>query len=115
MKIINGVDSQKRLVRIVLDKKEVPLIIKDIEKLKYEDTKYQSIEKFQYDKKIILDTPWDISTVLQNKYRKLSELVDYNLAGNGITDVNAKIIFTALRAKYKYSNDIGDNERSEKI
>ena len=53
--------------------------------------------------------------MLKNKYRKLSELVDYNLAGNGITDVNAKIIFTALRAKYKYSNDIGDNERSEKI
>jgi len=115
MKIINGIDSQKRLVQIVLDKKEVPLIIKDIERLKFEETKYKSIEKFQYDKKIILETPWDISSVLQNKYRKLSELVDYNLAGNGITDVNAKIIFTALRSKYKYSNDIGDNERSEKI
>lgn len=115
MKIINGVDSQKRLAQIVLDKKEVSLIIKDIEKLEFEETKYKSIEKFQYDKKIILETPWDISTVLQNKYRKLSELVDYNLEGNGITDVNAKIIFRALRSKYKYSNDIGDNERSEKI
>ncbi|MDW5299831.1 MAG: hypothetical protein SA378_06825 [Sedimentibacter sp.] len=115
MKEIGGVEKQKKLVQVVLNEKEVPLLIKDIEGLDYEDTKYKSKEKFEYDKKIILETPWDVSTVLQNKTSKISELVDINLEKNGINDVSAKRIFSALRAKYKSSNQLDDNERAERI
>lgn len=115
MKEISGVEKQKRLVQIVLDDKEVNLLIQDIEELQIEDTKYKSIEKFEYDKKIILETPWNVSAVLQNKSSRISELVDINLQRNGIEDVSAKRIFSALRAKYKASNKLDDNERAELI
>lgn len=115
MKEINGFEKQNTLVQIVLDEKEVPLLINDIEELKYEDTKYKSVAKFEYDKKIILETPWDVSAVLQNKRSKISEIVDYNLQKNGIYDVRGKKIFTALRSKYKASNKVDDNERAERI
>lgn len=115
MKEIKGSDKQKTLVQIVLDEKEVPLLIKDIEALNYDDTKYKSIEKFEYDRNIILETPWDVSAVLQNKRSKISEIVDYNLQKNGIKDVSGKKIFTALRAMYKTSNKVDDNERAERI
>jgi hypothetical protein len=115
MREINGFEKQKSLVQIVLDEKEVSLLINDIEELQYEDTKYKSIEKFEYDKKIILNTPWDVSAVLQNKRSKISEIVDYNLQKNGINDVSGKKIFTALKAKYKSSNKVDDNERAERI
>lgn len=115
MKEINGFDKQKTLVQIVLDEKEVSLLIKDIVELKYDDTKYKSIDKFEYDRKIILETPWDVSAVLQNKRSKISEIVDYNLQRNGVKDVSGKRIFTALRAKYKSSNKVDDNERAERI
>jgi hypothetical protein len=106
MKEINGLDKQKTLVQIVLDEKEVPMLINDIEELNYDDTKYKSIEKFEYDRKTILETPWDVSAVLQNKRSKISEIVDYNLQKNGIKDVSGKKIFTALRAKYKSSYNV---------
>lgn len=115
MREINGFEKQKSLVQIVLDEKEVSLLINDIEELKYEDTKYKSVAKFEYDKKIILETPWDVSAVLQNKRSKISEIVDYNLQKNGINDVSGKKIFTALRGKYKASNKVDDNERAERI
>ncbi len=115
MREINGTEKQKKLVIAVLEKKEVPLIIRDIEELELEDTKYKSIEKFEHDKKIILETPWDISTVLQNKNSRISEIVDLNLAKNGIYDISGKRIFTALRAKYKYSNIPDLNQLSEEI
>lgn len=115
MKDIKGLDKQKTLVQIVLDEKEVPLLINDIEELNFDETKYKSIEKFEYDRKAILETPWDVSVVLQNKRSKISEIVDYNLQKNGIKDVSGKKIFTALRAKYKSSNKVDDNERAERI
>jgi len=115
MKEINGFEKQKTLVQIVLDEKEVSILIGDIEELKYDETKYRSIEKFEYDKKTILETPWDVSAVLQNKRSKISEIVDYNLLKNGIGDVSGKRIFTALRAKYKSSSKVDDNERAERI
>mgnify|MGYP000862275982 CR=1 FL=1 len=115
MKEINGVEKQKRLVQIVLNEKDVPLLINDIEELKLEDTKYKSSEKFEYDRRLILETPWNVSVVLQNKNSKISDLVDINLERNGITDVNGKRIFSALRAKYKSSNKLDDNERAERI
>lgn len=115
MREIGGVDKQKKLVQVVLDEKEVSLLINDIEELKLEETKYKSAEKFEYDKKIILETPWNVSAVLQNKTSKISELIDINLERNGITDVSAKRIFSALRAKYKASNKLDDNERAEII
>ena len=115
MREISGVEKQKRLVQIVLDDKEVSLLIKDIEGLKFEDTKYKSAEKFEYDRKIILETPWNVSAVLQNKNSKISDLVDINLERNGIEDVSAKRIFSALRAVYKASNKLDDNERAEII
>lgn len=115
MKEINGVEKQKRLVQIVLDDKDVNLLIKDIEELQFDDTKYKSVEKFEYDKKIILETPWNVSSVLQNKNSRISELVDINLQRNGIEDVSAKRIFSALKTKYKASNKLDDNERAEII
>lgn len=115
MKEINGVEKQKRLVQIVLNEKDVPLLINDIEELKLEYTKYKSSEKFEYDRRLILETPWNVSVVLQNKNSKISDLVDINLERNGITDVNGKRIFSALRAKYKSSNKLDDNERAERI
>lgn len=115
MKEINGAEKQKRLVQIVLNEKEVPLLIRDIEDMKFEDTKYKSAEKFEYDKKIILETPWNVSAVLQNKSSKISDMVDINLKRNGVEDVSAKRIFSALRAKYKSSNKLDDNERAEII
>jgi len=115
MKEINGVEKQIKLVKAVLDAKEVPLLIKDIETLEFEDTKYKSKEKFEHDRKVILETKWNVSTVLQNKTSKISELVDLNLERNNITDVNAKRIFQALKAKYKESANIDDNERAEEI
>jgi len=115
MKEINGTDKQKKLVQVVLDEKEVPLIIKGIEELELSDTKYKSKEKFEYDKKIILETPWNVSVVLQNKTSKISEILDINLQRNEITDVNGKKIFSALRAKYKASNIIDYNELAEII
>ncbi|MPN50168.1 hypothetical protein SDC9_197794 [bioreactor metagenome] len=115
MKEINGSEKQNKLVRIVLEEKEVPLLIKDIEELEFNDTKYKSEEKFELDRKIILETPWNVSVVLQNKTSKISEILDINLARSGITDVNSKKIFSALRAKYKSSNIIDYNELAEKI
>ena len=115
MREINGTEKQQKLVRIVLEEKEVPLIIKDIEELELDDTKSKSLEKFEYDKKVILETPWHVSAVLQNKTSKISEIVDINLARNGITDVSAKKIFSALRAKYKASTIPDINELGEII
>lgn len=115
MREINGTEKQNKLVRIVLEEKEVPLLIKDIESLEFDDTKYKSKEKFEYDRKVILETPWHISAVLQNKTCKISEIIDKNLERNGITDVKSKKIFSALRAKYKSSNNVNDNERAELI
>jgi len=115
MREIGGVEKQKKLVQVVLEDKEVPLLINDIEELDYEDTKYKSKEKFEYDKKIILETPWNVSAVLQNKTSKIGELIDINLEKNGIEDVSARRIISALRAKYKSSNKPDDNERAEKI
>lgn len=115
MKEINGVEKQKKLVQIVLNEKDVPMLINDIEELKLEDTKYKSSEKFEYDRRLILETPWNVSVVLQNKNSKISDLVDINLERNGIMDVNGKKIFSALRAKYKSSNKLDDNERAERI
>ncbi|NYB75345.1 MULTISPECIES: hypothetical protein [Sedimentibacter] len=115
MKEINGSEKQKKLVQVVLDEKEVALIIKDIEELEFNDTKYKSAEKFEYDRRIILETAWNVSVVLQNKTSKISEIVDINLQRNGITDVKGKKIFSALRAKYKESNIIDYNELAEII
>lgn len=115
MKEISGVEKQKKLVQLVLDEKEVSILIEDIESLDFEDTKYKSKEKFEEDKKIILETPWNVSAVLQNKTSKISELVDLNLQRNGIYDVSAKRIFQALITKYKASMNIDDNERAERI
>lgn len=115
MREINGTEKQKKLVRIVLEEKEVPLIISDIEGMELSDTKYKSAEKFEYDRKVILETPWNVSVVLQNKTSKISEIVDINLQRNGITDVSGKKIFSALRAKYKSSNIPDINDLGEKI
>jgi hypothetical protein len=115
MKEISGTEKQKKLVRVVLEEKEVPMIIKDIEELELDDTKYKSFEKFQYDRKAILETPWNVSVVLQNKTSKISDIVDINLARNGITDVSSKKIFSALRAKYKTSNMPHINDLAERI
>lgn len=115
MKEIIGVPNQKKLVQKVLDEKEVSMLIEDIENLKLSDTKYKSVEKFEHDKKIILETPWIVSVVLQNKNSKISEIVDKNLERSGIIDVKSKRIFSALRAVYKSSNKLDDNERAEKI
>ncbi|MGB4440486.1 MAG: hypothetical protein WBJ13_14980 [Sedimentibacter sp.] len=115
MREIGGVEKQKKLVQVVLDEKEVSLLINDIEELDYEDTKYKSKEKFEYDKKVILETPWNVNAVLQNKTSKIGELIDINLEKNGIEDVSARRIFSALRAKYKSSNKPDDNERAERI
>lgn len=115
MKEINGTEKQIKLVQIVLEEKEVPLLVKDIEALKFNETKYKSEEKFEYDRKVILETPWNVSAVLQNKTSKISDIVNINLARNGITDVNSKKIFSALRAKYKESNIIDYNELAEEI
>jgi len=94
MREIGGVEKQKKLVQVVLDEKEVSLLINDIEELEYDETKYKSKEKFDYDKKTILITPWDVSAVLQNKTSKISEIIDINLRKNGIEDVSAKRIFS---------------------
>ena len=115
MREINGTEKQQKLVRIVLEEKEVPIIIKDIEELELDDTKYKSLEKFEYDRKIILETPWNVSVVLQNKTSKISEILDINLERNGIDDVSGKRIFSALRAKYKASHIPDLNELAEKI
>ena len=115
MREIEGTEKQQKLVRIVLEEKEVSMLIKDIEELELDDTKYKSKEKFEYDRKVILETPWNISTVLQNKTSKISEIVDFNLERNGVTDVSGKRIFSALRAKYKSSNMPELNELSEEI
>lgn len=115
MKEIIGVPKQKKLVQKVLDEKEVSLLIEDIENLQFDDTKYKSVEKFEHDKNIILETPWIVSVVLQNKNSKISEIIDLNLQRNGIDDVSCKRIFSALRAVYKSSNKLDDNERAEKI
>lgn len=115
MREISGTEKQQKLVRLVLEEKQVPIIIKDIEELELDDTKYKSMEKFEYDKKVILETPWNISVVLQNKTSKISDIVDFNLERNGITDVNSKRIFSALRAKYKSSNMPDLNELAEEI
>lgn len=115
MREINGFEKQNKLVQIVLDEKEVSILINDIENLKYDETKYKSVDKFEYDRNIILKTPWDVNVVLQNKRSKISEIIEYNLRKQGITNVSSKKIFTALRAKYKMSNKIDDNERAEKI
>lgn len=115
MKEITGVQKQKNLVQKVLDEKEVSILIEDIESLQLNDTKYKSLEKFEHDKNIILETPWLVSVVLQNKNSKISEIIDLNLKANGIEDVSCKRIFSALRALYKSSDKIDDNERAEKI
>jgi hypothetical protein len=115
MKEIIGVPNQKKLVQKVLDEKEVSILIEDIEKMQLNDTKYKSVEKFQHDKNIILQTPWIVSVVLQNKNSKISEIIDLNLQDSGIKDVSCKRIFSALRALYKASNKLDDNERAEKI
>ena len=115
VKEINGVPKQKKLVQKVLDEKEVSIIIEDIENLQFNDTKYKSVEKFEHDKNIILQTPWIVSVVLQNKNSKISEIIDLNLQDSGIEDVSCKRIFSALRALYKASNKLDDNERAEKI
>lgn len=115
MREINGTEKQKKLVRIVLEEKEVPLIISDIEKMEFSDTKYKSTEKFEHDRKTILETPWNVNVVLQNKTSKISEIVDINLERNGITDVSGKKIFSALRAKYKSSNMPDINDLAEEI
>lgn len=115
MREISGTEKQKKLVRIVLEEKEVPLIINDIEEMELDDTKYKSAEKFEYDRKVILETPWNVSVVLQNKTSKISEIVDINLERNGITNVSGKKIFSALRAKYKSSNKPDINDLAEKI
>jgi hypothetical protein len=115
MKEISGTEKQKKLVIKVLEEKEVPTLIKDIEALEFDDTKYKSVEKFEYDRKIILETPWHISAVLQNKTSKISDIVNFNLERNGITDVNSKKIFSALRAKYKESNMPDINDLAERI
>lgn len=115
MREISGLEKQQKLVQIVLEEKEVPMLIKDIEEMEFEDTKYKSKEKFEYDKKIILETPWNVSAVLQNKTSKISVIVDMNLEKNGITDVSAKKIFSALRAKYQASTFPEINEIGEKI
>lgn len=115
MREINGVEKQKKLVQVVLDEKEVPVLIKDIEEMEFEDTKYKSREKFEYDKKTILETPWNVNVVLQNKTSKISEIIDLNLQRNEIEDVSCKRIFSALRAKYKASPNLNDNERAELI
>lgn len=115
MKKINGLEKQQKLVQIVLEEKEVPMLIKDIEALELEDTKYKSKEKFEHDKNTILETPWNVSAVLQNKTSKISIIVDINLEKNGITDVSAKKIFSALRAKYQASPIPEINEIGEKI
>lgn len=115
MREINGTEKQQKLVRIVLEEKEVPMLIQDIELLELDDTKYKSLDKFDYDRKVILETPWNVSVVLQNKTSKISEIVDINLERNGITDVSCKRIFSALRAKYKASNIPDLNDLAEKI
>ncbi len=115
MREISGSEKQQKLVRIVLEEKEVPMLVKDIEEMEFEDTKYKSKEKFEYDKKIILETPWNISAVLQNKTSKISVIVDINLEKSGINDVNAKKIFSALRAKYQASPIPEINEIGERI
>ncbi|MEL7647521.1 MAG: hypothetical protein AAGU76_05480 [Sedimentibacter sp.] len=115
MREINGVDKQKKLVQIVLDEKEVPQLIRDIEAMQFEDTKYKSREKFEYDRQVILETPWNVNVVLQNKTSKISVIIDLNLERNGIADVSCKRIFSALRALYKSSNKLDDNERAEVI
>lgn len=115
MREISGTEKQQKLVRLVLEEKQVPIIIKDIEELELDDTKYKSIEKLEYDKKVILETPWNISVVLQNKTSKISDIVDLNLERNGITDVSSKRLFSALRAKYKSSNMPDLNELAEEI
>lgn len=113
MKEINGSDKQKKLVEVVLEEKEVPILIKGIEELEFSDTKYKTPEKFEYDRRIILETPWNVSAVLQNKTSKISDIVNINLEKSGIIDVKCNKIFTALRAKYKvstmpYLNDLGE-------
>ena len=115
MKEISGSEKQKKLVRIVLEEKEVPLLIKDIEDLDFSDTKYKNKEKFEYDKKMLLETPWHVSTVLQNKNSEISKIAELNLIANKITDADCKKIFSALRAKYKYSNMPYKNDLAEKI
>ncbi|MDF2948282.1 MAG: hypothetical protein K0R07_292 [Sedimentibacter sp.] len=115
MREISGTEKQQKLARLVLEEKQVPIIIKDIEALELDDTKYKSMEKLEYDKKVILETPWNISVVLQNKTSRISEIVDLNLQRSGITDVSAKRIFSALRAKYKSSNMPDLNELAEEI
>lgn len=115
MREINGTEKQKKLVVKVIEEKEVPLLIKDIEELEFDDTKYKSIEKFEYDRKVILETPWNVSAVLQNKNSKISEIVDINLQRSGINDVKSNKIFSALRAKYKSSNIPDINDLAEKI
>jgi len=115
MREICGTEKQQKLVRLVLEEKQVPIIIKDIEELELDDTKYKSMEKLEYDKKVILETPWNISVVLQNKTSKISDIVDLNLQRSGVTDVSAKRIFSALRAKYKSSNMPELNELAEEI
>ncbi len=112
---IRGVPKQQKLVQKVLDEKEVSILIEDIESLQISDTKYKSVEKFEHDKKLILETPWLVSVVLQNKNSKISEIIDLNLKSSGIDDVSSKRIFSALRAVYKSSNKLDDNERAEKI
>lgn len=99
----------------MLEEKNVSLLAKDIEELQLADTKYKSQEKFEHDKEIILNTPWNISVVLQNKTSKISDLVNLNLEKNSITDVNSKKIFTALRGKYKSSNMPHLNDLAEEI
>lgn len=115
MKEIKGVPKQQKLVQKVLDEKEVSILIEDIESLQISDTKYKSVEKFEHDKKLILETPWIVNVVLQNKNSKISEIIDLNLKSSGIDDVSSKRIFSALRAVYKSSNKLDDNERAEKI
>ncbi len=115
MREIDGTEKQKKLVRIVLEEKEVPLIISDIEEMEFSDTKYKIAEKFEYDRKVILETPWNVSVVLQNKTSKISEIVDINLQRSGINGVSSKKIFSALRAKYKSSNMPDINDLAEKI
>lgn len=115
MKEITGLPKQKKLVQKVLDDKEVSILIRDIENLQFGDTKYKSLEKFEYDKKTILETPWIVNVVLQNKTSRISEIIDINLQKTGIDDVSCKRIFTALRALYKSSNNLDDNERAERI
>lgn len=115
MREISGTEKQQKLVRIVLDEKNVSTIINSIEELHLDDTKYKSLEKFEYDRRAILETPWNVSVVLQNKTSKISEIVDINLVRNGIEDVSCKRIFSALRAKYKESNMPELNDLAEII